>query len=298
VYGGGIYAVVSTIVSCTITTNLTIAGAGGGAYLDQCEMDRCVIVGNRNSGFTYPPGRGGGVFNTNSIIRNSLIAGNRAASSEDSPSLGGGVYLRGGSLIDCTVTGNQAAEAGGIYVESGNVRNSIVYFNSAPTNADWYNGGGSFAYSCTTPDPGTVGNIVQDPQFVDRTNGNYRLAPTSPCIDAGVNEQWMVGATDPDGNPRIVNGTVDLGAWESTNTLHTVISHPLVQLAPAQVNNGFIRSMIGGLPRQGTIIAERSTDLSQWQPIQTNTIAGDTFDLAIPCSPGSPHQFFRVLIKY
>src|SRR6185436_16309710 len=77
------------------------------------------------------------------------------------------------------------------------------------------------AYCCTTPDPGGVGNIVADPQFVDATNGNYRLGPTSPCVDAGANEEWMLGAIDLDGNPRIHNGTVDLGGWESQVTPNT-----------------------------------------------------------------------------
>lgn len=75
-------------------------------------------------------------------------------------------------------------------------------------------------------------------------------------------------------------------------------SHPSVQFAPPQVADGFIRSMIEGLPEQGTIIIERSTDLIEWQPIQTNTIAGDTFELVQPIDPGGPPQFFRALIRY
>jgi hypothetical protein len=47
------------------------------------------------------------------------------------------------------------------------------------------------------------------------TNGwsNLRLQATSPCINAGKNSlvSW---ATDLDGNPRIVGGTVDIGAYE------------------------------------------------------------------------------------
>ena len=44
------------------------------------------------------------------------------------------------------------------------------------------------------------------------------LAPTSPCIDAGINATWMLGAHDLDGGPRIRKGKagiVDLGAYGS-----------------------------------------------------------------------------------
>jgi hypothetical protein len=49
---------------------------------------------------------------------------------------------------------------------------------------------------------------------VDFAGGNYRLLITSPCINAGINQDWMVAATDLDGNPRISWGTVDMGAYE------------------------------------------------------------------------------------
>jgi hypothetical protein len=58
------------------------------------------------------------------------------------------------------------------------------------------------------------GNISSDPLFVNAAAGNYRLQASSPCINTGTNESWMTGATDLDGTPRIVGGTVDMGAYE------------------------------------------------------------------------------------
>ena len=57
--------------------------------------------------------------------------------------------------------------------------------------------------------------IFVDPQFVDAANGDYHLQDTSPCMDAGNNSYVPSGVTtDLDGNPRIVNSTVDIGAYE------------------------------------------------------------------------------------
>jgi len=54
--------------------------------------------------------------------------------------------------------------------------------------------------------------ITNTPLFLDAAIGDYRLQSGSPCIDAGTNE--VVATTDLDGNARIVNGTVDMGAYE------------------------------------------------------------------------------------
>jgi hypothetical protein len=275
--GAGIYAVASTITGCTISGNWA-RHAGGGAYLDGCVMDRCIITGNTVGVFLITPGgRGGGVFAINSVIRNSLIAANKADAGYDPvtdlpgglPGYGGGIYLRAGSLLSCTVTGNRTvppsgtdpAKGGGLYVETGNVRNSIIYFNSAPSDANWYWSDplfpiqqlqlvaqAPFTYSCTTPDPGGLGlgNIVEEPQFVDQTNGNYRLSSTSPCIDAGFNQPWMDGAYDLDGNPRIRNGAVDMGAYE-TSDMPVIFSHPQSQ-APPDGSNVTFRVTANGSP--------------------------------------------------
>ena len=70
-------------------------------------------------------------------------------------------------------------------------------------------------YSCTTPDPGGTGNITNEPGFVNIPTP--RLLSGSQCINAGVNQEWMTGAVDMDGTPRIVGGIVDMGAYESAN---------------------------------------------------------------------------------
>jgi hypothetical protein len=66
--------------------------------------------------------------------------------------------------------------------------------------------------------------------FIDLENNDFHLKPDSPYIDAGTNENIPYTATDIEGNPRIANGTVDLGAYEfTTNTPH-----------PADINENWV----------------------------------------------------------
>jgi hypothetical protein len=227
--GPALYALSSTITGSTITKNFA-NGQGGGAYLENSVMDRCIVISNACADVTAGAG-GGGIFAVNSVIRNSLIVSNSAVTGAPESSvggLGGGVYLQGGALLNCTVGLNSAenflAQPGagaGVYVESGGVTNSIIYFNflqgvsSATGNNCFNSGAGIFDHCCTTPNAGGAGNITQEPQFVDLSNGNFHLAPTSPCIDAGIVQPWMVGAFDLDGNARVRGASVDLGAYES-----------------------------------------------------------------------------------
>jgi hypothetical protein len=51
---------------------------------------------------------------------------------------------------------------------------------------------------------------------VDQAIGNYHLLPGSPCINTGDNSAVPPSVvTDLDGNPRIIDGTVDMGAYEA-----------------------------------------------------------------------------------
>ncbi|MBN1669673.1 MAG: hypothetical protein JXR37_01485 [Kiritimatiellae bacterium] len=64
----------------------------------------------------------------------------------------------------------------------------------------------------------TGNNITRDPDFVDAPGANFRLGANSPCVNAGTNQPWMSGATDPDDRPRVLGGTVDMGAYEGGHT--------------------------------------------------------------------------------
>ncbi len=64
------------------------------------------------------------------------------------------------------------------------------------------------------------GSISADPEFVNAAAGNYQLSAGSPAITAGnfTQSEFYVGAYDQNGNPRITNGRINMGAYQSSYT--------------------------------------------------------------------------------
>ena len=53
-----------------------------------------------------------------------------------------------------------------------------------------------------------------NPMFVDAANGDFRIAMSSPCVDAGIFESWMAGAFDLAGGKRVWGDKPDIGCYE------------------------------------------------------------------------------------
>ncbi len=194
-YGGGTYY--STVNSSLLASN---QAESGGADLGS-QLDDCILRNNTAGNW------GGAAYA--STLNNCLLVSNYAAN------LGGGVEACG--MNGCTVVGNSCGSIGGGVAQSSPV-NCIIYYNTASgSGANYYGGGvpGSvYNNCCTTPlPPAGTGNITNAPLFVDYAGGNFRLQSNSPCINSGMNA-FVVPDPDLDGNPRIVGGTVDIGAYE------------------------------------------------------------------------------------
>jgi hypothetical protein len=188
--GGGTFG--GDLIHCTLSSNR--AGAfGGGTVLG--TLKHCTLVDNSAA-------IGGGA--DSATLNDCTLTGNAAADR------GGGAYRS--TLTNCTLTGNSAGSYGGGVV-IGAMNSCIVYYNSAGVSDPNY----SFStlnFSCTTPLPSDgVGNISDEPAFVDLAGGNLRLETNSPCIDAG-DFNLEPGNSDLDGRPRIVGSAVDIGAYE------------------------------------------------------------------------------------
>jgi len=212
---------------------------GGGLFLCMGTIENNLIVDNRAGDF------GGGLCACHGTIRNNVIARNRAR-------LGGGLEgcvgailsnlitlnvagedggaIRGGTsalIENNTIVANSAGQWGGAIADcSGTIMNCVIWGNTAGAGPEQLYDSCAPTHCCIegwTEDG--EGNISPtDPGFVDPNgpdgnpatyeDNNYRLKADSPCIDKGKNEAWMWDALDPDGNPRVLNGIVDMGAYE------------------------------------------------------------------------------------
>ncbi|MFH0908102.1 MAG: PKD domain-containing protein [bacterium] len=221
-WGGG--AETSTLYNCTLSSNT--ATYGGGA--DESTLYDCTLIDNwasqwgggvvfgtlyncTFSGNTAGLGGGGAEYAT---LNNCSLFGNWA-------DVGGG-GASDGTLNNCTIMDNAAGEQGG-GIWGGTLNNCIVYYNDAPRGLNYTLG--VFANSCTTPDPGGIDNITNQPNLLSLRNP--LLLEDSPCRNAGDNAH-VSWALDRDDEPRTNGAVVDIGSdeyWASgvTGTLTATI---------------------------------------------------------------------------
>jgi len=202
--GGGINLLGGKISDCAIYENEASISGGGIYSWYNAIIQRCNIRNNKTSGIDS---EGGGIYigYDGSFVQSCLIVENSSTGN------GGGAYCRYGSRIyNCTISKNTAHGIGnGIYNQAGGctIANSIIYFNGDD------NYSGCFYYYCCSPGLYNYGNITNNPEFRDINGNDYRLESFSPCIDIG-NNNYVSYDWDLDDNPRIIDGTVDMGAYE------------------------------------------------------------------------------------
>ena len=240
-----------TLTDVTFSDNSATSGGGifNGGYDGESSptLTNVVFSGNRASD------HGGGMYNLGENGQSSPLLTNVAFSGNYAADHGGAMYNNGdggGSsplLTNVTFSGNFATNGGAMYsysrfsANTPTLINSVLWGNGASSQGDeLYNDQATPALSHTLIHSSTNdihnangGSVIygsailtSNPLFVapitatvaPTTTGDYRLGFSSPAIDAGDNNA-ITATTDVDGNPRIVGGTVDLGAYEAVPIL-------------------------------------------------------------------------------
>ena len=240
--GGGMYNDTSSpiVTGCTFTSNSSSSGGGIGNYRSSTIVTNCTFLTNEASGaggafdsdhhsnikllnctFKENQARyGGAVFIVDGTaeITNCFFFGNTA----DDRAGGLEINYSSGYVVNCTFVDNSALYGGGIqyYCHRNNnlvLNNTILWDNTATYGAQISMGfrGILHVNYCNIQGGWTgEGNIDAEPVFFDPENVDYHLSVTSPCINAGSNSVIDANYPDLDGNARILNGIVDMGAYE------------------------------------------------------------------------------------
>jgi hypothetical protein len=225
---------------------------GGGIYGGSLNISYSTVSGNTAHASGHSTfAAGGGIAGSNVTIAHSTISGNVVWASGDAEgyiAYGGGIAGGNLTITNCTLFDNEQygeGGGGGIYTESATIthstiagnlvgilstgtltlRNSIVADNSGN---DLKGAITSSGYNLIGKSAGGSGYVPSDLLDVDpllgplQDNGGSTLTmalhPGSLAIDSGTNQ----GAPEWDqrgpGFPRIVNGTIDRGAFEVQTT--------------------------------------------------------------------------------
>jgi len=241
IQGGGVrgWSASPIFTNCLFSGNS--ADAGGAMMNDYASTPvimNCRFENNSSSG------NGGAILNAydlNLKMINCIVTGNSAGK------WGGGIHAYECSveLANCVFTNNEAINSGGeIYCDDLNLKivNSTIYNNhgeyfpifgrfSSPTFTNsiiWadmlFSSTPEISY-CIVKDSsntsnGNINATLYTPEqiFTNPSIGDFTLIKNSPAINSGSNEFYNVSAygnSDVSGATRIIDATIDMGAYES-----------------------------------------------------------------------------------
>lgn len=207
----------AAITNCSFVANRAESALRGGgaiaAFMSEMTVNGSVFVDN----VTFGEGGAAAIAAGTATFMNSTVVGNEALWEEDGEGGGGGL---------CTT---QAGTA--------HVVNCILFDNIAPINPQIFNQGKlSATYVSSSNTEGGLGgdgviddggNIDAEPLFIDPGGADedpandFHLAAGSPSVGAGDLAAVPVGLLfDRDGNPRLIDCQVDMGAYEHQASLY------------------------------------------------------------------------------
>jgi hypothetical protein len=214
--GGGIS--LSNTGSALVLSNTISNNSGGGLYIQGITAGSGIIVQNLIVGNRYGPG----IYWSSPPLRviSNTVANNSAYYGVSSEIYGSTMNNQG------TIENNLLVATGtwsALSCDNYDYSNPPIFSNNDVFSAD------GLAYGGYCPDlTGSSGNLSIDPYFLAFLSDDYHLQAGSPIIDMGLNTAPNLPGKDFDGDSRILNDTVDIGADEySDNTALTLSSSSL-----------------------------------------------------------------------
>lgn len=318
--GGGIYSIYSSVTNCTVSDCSAYSGGGifahGSTYTNS-SVTNCTISNCSASS-------GGGInANPYSPLTNCIVSNCSAGSG------GGGISVDANSSVtNCTVSNCSAFFGGGISANSYSIVANCAVFNcfstssgggisaeanSTVTNCAFSNNssngtigsGISGGAQCISPNVSVayiqptsfIGMATNDAQKLELKNASWHLKEGSPCINAGTSTNvstTILTGKDFDNNPRVLYGTIDIGAYEYTI--------PKIQI-PVSENYNNINSwdnsfvfynstqINGGQNNKWTLINQKA--VFSWQTNLTTTYSQPIFTYQIDGAKSS-----KVYLRY
>ncbi len=231
-YGGGIYLFGGVDIKNFKVTNC-IANEGGGLYASgegQVTITNSLFSGDSSYN------SGAAIYASYADIENVLVCNNSSLNGTSGIYLNNNFTLTGATIVgNYTRYGSEALSANYYYYYYSNnssVRNTIVWGNRNSYGTIGVNTMDRF-YHCAiegAPDSLQNGNLLlgssneglYGPMFVRPTEeagraysgGDWRLQQGSVCVNRG-GAEYVTQTSDLDGHPRVQNGKVDMGCYES-----------------------------------------------------------------------------------
>ena len=203
------------VINCNITENTAI-----GIFtqnLLQFEITRSFITFSGGGGLQAGISN---LYSTPTITNNVIVGinGNGIYNDQATPDIvNNTIYLNYGGNGVANINNSNVQIINNLITSNGvyGIYNDGTSVSTNKYNDVWGNGGMVFG-NYYNAFPG-IGSISVDPWFVSPLDLHLRCS--SPAINAGDNTAWS-RQEDKDGNPRIVGGTVDLGAYERQLALY------------------------------------------------------------------------------
>ncbi len=233
--GGGVfnYGGSPAFSNCAFSSNTALDGGGlafSSFFPPLAPYEECMPAITNCTFGANAADSGGAISNRGALaaITNCIFFSNEAIDGGAVFSFGISNNPYGSMLTNCTFWCNMGINGNSIFLDSfqqlypgtAQLTNCILW-NGSPEVCNHDGSTIGITYSDVILVPGSpvypgIGNISGVPAFINAASGDFRLLDTSPCIDSGSNAAIeATGVTsDIDGNWRIMNNRVDMGACE------------------------------------------------------------------------------------